>query len=228
MRVAVVAGTLGIALATKTALFQHLQAAGPLPSVSLTKPLQCFPLSLERWTGLETPLTDPRFLYGDDHLSRVYQSGDRRQGFQLWMAYSAKGADRGHHPEVCMRAAGMPEDPRGRKSLPAPGHSQPIQEYRFVRAGEGESLAGFYWYYTLDPPPAESASALQRAYQHFQHRPSSLTIEVFTRIMAEQDVVSAREFALAVDRAAQAILPPGAVRGSQRLPVFLINEGGVR
>jgi exosortase/archaeosortase family protein len=227
LRVAVVAGTVGIALAAKTALFQHLQAAGPLPSVHLTSPLQAFPFGLERWTGQEA-VTDPRFVYGDDHLSRVYQPGDHSQAFYLWMVYSATGEDRGHHPEVCMRAAGMPEDPRGRKSLPAPGHSQPIQEYRFGRAGEGEGLVGFYWYYTLEPPAAESASALQRAYQRCQRRPASLTIEVFTRVVAEQDVRVARDFVLAVDRAAQAFLPAGAVRGSRRLPVFLVNEGSVR
>ena len=228
MRVAIVAGTLGIALAAKTALFEHLQAAGPLPSVPLAGPLQAFPLNMQRWIGLDIPVTDPRFLYGDDHLSRVYQSVDRRQAFQLWMVYSAAGEDRGHHPEVCLRAAGMPEDPRGRNILPAPGYPQPIQEYRFGRAGEGESLAGFYWYYTLEPPPAESASSLQRTYQHCQRRPSSLTIEVFTRVVAEQDVQLARDFVLAVDHAVQTSLPAGAVRGSQRLPVFLINEGGVR
>ncbi len=225
MRVAVVAGTLGIALVAKTALFRHLQAAGPLPAVSLAKPLEAFPHSLERWTGVDA---DPPVIYGDDHLSRVYQSGDCRQGLQLWMAYSAAGEDRWHVPEVCMFGAGTPEDPRGRKSLPAPGYPQPIQEYRFVRAGEGEGVACFYWYYTLEPPPADSASALQRAYQRCQRRPSSLTIEIFMRVVAEQDVQIAREFALAVDRAVHANLPAGAVRGSQRLPVFLSNEGGVR
>ena len=231
MRVAIVAGSLGLALVAKTALFRHLQAAGPLPTVPLAKQLKDFPRSVERWTGVDA---DPRVVYGDDHLSRVYQSGDCRQGLQLWMAYSAAGEDRWHVPEVCMFGAGSPEDPRGRKFLPAPGYPQPIQEYRFVRAGEGEGVACFYWYYTLEPPPTrgtgcpESASALQQKYQRCQRRPSSLTIEIFMRVVAEQDVQIAREFVLAVDRALQASLPAGAVRGSQRLPVFLSNEGGVR
>jgi len=227
-RIAVVAGTLGIALAAQTAFFGYLQAAGPLPAVPLAQPLQAFPRALEQWHGSETPLSDARLLYGDDRLSRVYSSGNHRQGCRLWMVYSATGEDRGHHPEVCMRAAGMSENPRGRGALSAAGHPQPIQQYLFAHAGEGGGLLGFYWYYTLVPPRVETTSSLQRAYQQCQRRASSLTIEVFTPVVAEQDVEVARQFVRAVDRAIQSSLPPGAVRGSQRLPVFLVNEGGVQ
>ena len=227
-RVAVVAGTLGIALAAKTALFRHLEAAGPLPAVPLAKSLEAFPQVLGPWRGGDLPPADARLLYGDERLSRVYSHGNRKQGVRLWMVYSATGEDRGHHPEVCMRAAGMTENPRGRSVLPAAGHPQPIQQYLFGRPGEGEGLLGFYWHYTLAPPRDETTSPLQRAYRRCQHRPSSLTIEVFTPVVAEQDIEVARDFVRCVDRAIQTSLPPGAVRGSERLPVFLVNEGGVR
>ncbi|MGD0901147.1 MAG: exosortase-associated EpsI family protein, partial [Thermoguttaceae bacterium] len=138
VRVAVVAVTLGVALAAKTAFFQYLQAAGPLPAVPLTGPLQAFPQVLEPWHGSELPITDTRLLYGDDQLRRVYSHGNPKQQFQLWMVYSATGEDRGHHPEVCMRAAGMTENPRGRGTLSAAGHPQPIQQYLFGRPGTGE------------------------------------------------------------------------------------------
>jgi hypothetical protein len=227
-RVAVVLVILAVALGAKTALFAYLQAAGPLPSVPLAGPLQAFPLELQRWAGRDLPVTDPRVLYGDDHLCRLYCCGGRQQEFRLWMVYSAAGEDRGHHPEVCLRAAGMPEDPRGRATVPAEGHPQPIQQYRFGSAGGGAALCGFYWYYTLLPPRDDGASPWQRAYQQRQRRPSSLTIEVFTRAVAEQDLEAARDFVRAVDRAIQASLPSTAVRGSAPLPVLLVDEGGIR
>ena len=170
-RVAVVAGTLGIALAAKTALFRHLEAAGPLPAVPLAKSLEAFPQVLGPWRGGDLPPADARLLYGDERLSRVYSHGNRKQGVRLWMVYSATGEDRGHHPEVCMRAAGMTENPRGRSVLPAAGHPQPIQQYLFGRPGEGEGLLGFYWHYTLAPPRDETTSPLQRAYQQLPTPP---------------------------------------------------------
>ncbi len=227
IRVAVVAMSLGLLLAAKTALFGYLQAAGPLRPVALVRPLATFPWELGPWRGRDLA-TNPRFLYGDDHLSRVYGRRDRQQTFQLWMAYSAVGEDRGHHPEVCMMAAGLAEDPAGRALVPAEGHAEPIQQFRFGRVEEGKAVCGLYWHYTLAPPADDRASAIQRAYQRFQRRPSSLTIEVFSRAVAEKDVALRGSSRCAVDRAVQSSLPPGAVRGSARLPVLLLNEGGVK
>jgi len=219
---------LGIALAAKTALFGYLQAAGPLPSVPLSQPLAAFPTDLERWAGRDVPVSDPRIIYGDERLNRTYCGSDGQRPVWLWMVYSASGEDRGHHPEVCMRAAGMPEDPAGRAAVSAEGHPQAIQQYRFGRAGDGAGLLVFYWHYTLYPRRDEGAGSLQRAYQRCQLRPSSLTIEVFTRAVAAEDVAVAQEFVRDVDRAIQTFLPPGAARGSARLPVFLVNEGGMQ
>jgi hypothetical protein len=227
-RVALLTAILGVALAAQFALFGYLQAAGPLPSVALVKPLADFPLEVDSCSGSNLPITDSRVLYGDECVNRGYRCGDRKQNFQLWMVYSALGEDRGHHPEVCMRAAGMPEDPEGRAVVSAEGHSRPIQQYRFGRVGDGESLLIYYWHYTLNPPPDEQIGPLQRAYQQWQRRPSSLTIEVFTQSVANDDAEAAQQFVRAVDHAIQAFLPPGAARGSARLPVFLVAEGGVQ
>jgi hypothetical protein len=227
-RVALLVVILGVALAAQFALFGYLQAAGPLPSVALAKPLTAFPLQFDSYSGDNLPITDSRVLYGDEFVSRAYRCGDRKHDFWLWMVYSASGEDRGHHPEVCMHAAGMPEDPGGRAAVSAEGHSRPIQQYCFGRAGGGESLLVYYWHYTLTPSRDEQIGPLRRAYQQWQRRPSSLTIEVFTQSVANDDAEAAQQFVRAVDRAIQAFLPPGAARGSARLPVFLVTEGGVR
>ena len=225
-RVAIVLGILGAALAAQAGLYWHVQAAGPLPQMPPAQPLQEFPLDLGEWHGREAAVTDLRALYGDDHLNRKYGRADRQQTLWLWMVYSATGEDRGHHPEVCMRVAGKPELPGGRRALMLPGHDEPVQQFQFGRAEEGERLCGFYWYYTLWPPENDDITAWQRAYQRFQRRPSSLTIEVFTQAFTEEDIEFAQEFVSAVDGALQPYLPPGAVRGSKRLPVFVIQAGG--
>jgi hypothetical protein len=227
-RVIMVAVVLTVALAAKTALFGYLQSAGPLPTMTLGKPLVAFPRDFPQWAGRDLPITDPRTLIGDQRLSRVYFNREHKQQFRLWMVYSASGEDRGHHPEVCMRAAGIPEDPQGRAELSAAGDPQPIQQYRFGRTSDGEGLLGFYWYYTLFPPRNEDISPLQRGYQRCQRRPSSLTIEVFTPAEACEDVGDAQDFVRSVDHAIRAFLPPGAVRGSARLPVLLVNDSEVQ
>ncbi|MBN2577850.1 MAG: EpsI family protein [Pirellulales bacterium] len=227
-RVAILTGTLGVALAAKCALFGYLQAAGPLPAVPLLRPLQEFPTALGRWTSRDEPVTDPQLLDNDDRLSRVFFCRNHRQVFRVWMSYSGSGKDRGHNPEVCMRAGGMSENPRGRAAFSVAGHPEPIQQYLFGRQGEVGGVLVFYWYYTLTPPQDASSSPLQRAYQRCQRRASSLTVEVFSPMAAEQDVASAREFVCLLDQSLQALLPRGVVRGSKRMPVFLINEGGPR
>lgn len=209
------AGTVG-----QVALVRHIQSAGEVPVVPLEHPLIDLPLTVGDWTGREEPV-EAKLRYGDDHLKRTYVHSSGRHGVALWMAYSSKGKDRGHHPEVCMAVAGLPEDEAVRQTLEVPGHEQPVQQYRFGHAGQRQWV--FYWHYTLAPPPQKGLDWLQTWRRQLTHHPGSLTVEVFGPEQVEGDVEAARDFVQKIDAALQRHLPPGAVRGSSREPVIMTN-----
>jgi hypothetical protein len=163
-------------------------------------------------------------LFGDQYVRRVYHHKQRRQSVSLWIVYSRAGEDRGHHPEVCMRVAGLPEDPTERGTFDVPGHRVPVQQYRFGMPGARQWV--FYWYYTMPPPRGPEVTELQRFYQRLHRRPSSVTLEVFAPETSSDDGEYARQFVKLVDAAMQAHLGPTAVRGSQRLPVTVLGEEG--
>jgi hypothetical protein len=137
------------------------------------------------------------------------------------MVYSRSGVDRNHHPEVCMAVTGKPEDKTARQTCPVDGPGDPVQQYRFGRAGDRQWV--FYWHYTIMPPPNESLTAVQRLYQRLRRRPSSVSIEVFAPENSAEDAESAREFVRLVDAAVRDVVGPTAVRSSQRLPVTLVD-----
>lgn len=199
----------------------HVQAPGPLPDVALAKVLADLPLQLGDWQGADRPIDDPKTLYADEHLQRVYVHSQTRQAVLVWGAYSKLGVDRGHHPEVCMAVAGRAEDPTQRAAFAAPGHAAPIQQYRFGVPGDRQWV--FYWHYTLMPPKGAKITELQRFYQRLHRRPSSVTLEVFAPEATAADGPQAKEFALLLDAALQAHLGPTAIRGSHRMPVTVIQ-----
>lgn len=219
-RIAIAGVLLAAGLAGKIALSRHVEAAGELPRVPLAKPLAELPPQLGDWQGRDQEIED-NLRYGDDHLQRVYVHPGRRQMLSVWMAYSGVGTDRGHHPEVCMAVAGKPEDRDVRRTFDCPGHPQPIQQYRFGRAGDRQWV--FYWHYTLPPPPGGEVDAVQRLYQRMRRRPSSITIEVFAPEQSADDVEAAQEFVRLLDAALQEHLGPTARRGSQRTPVTYVE-----
>lgn len=199
----------------------HVQAPGPLPSVALQQSLESLPRQLGDWEGTDRPVTDPRSLYADQHLQRLYVNTKSQQSLLVWIAYSEQGEDRGHHPEVCMAVAGRPEDPSARAAINVPGHAAPIQQYRFGTAGERQWV--FYWHYTLVPRKTTETTELQRFYQRLHRRPSSVTLEVFAPERVNSDADGAREFVALLDKAIQPHLGDTAVRGSQRLPVTVLR-----
>jgi hypothetical protein len=199
----------------------HVQAPGPLLVTELVKPLAELPLQLGDWKGSDRPITDEKTLYADQHLQRLYVNVRTQQSVLVWLAYSRDGEDRGHHPEVCMAVAGRPEDASERQTFPAPGHIAPIQQYRFGTPGDRQWV--YYWHYTLTPPKTAETTELQRFYQRLHRRPSSITLEVFAPESRPTDGEHAREFALLLDEAIQSHLVPTATRGSQRLPVTVIQ-----
>ena len=212
---------LGAGVAGQEKLHHHLEAGGPLAVVPLVKPLAELPMQLGDWQGSDQPIDDPRLQYADEHLQRTYVHVQRRQAVKLWIAYSRTGADRGHHPEICMAVAGQPEDPAARRTLELPGGSAPVQQYRFGRPGSHQLV--FYWHYTLPPPANSGLDALQRFYQRLRQRPASATIEVFAPEQSPDDQRYAAEFAGLVDEAVRSHLGPTAVRGSRRVPVTYVE-----
>jgi hypothetical protein len=210
---------LGTGWAGQRALWRHLDAAGPMAVVRLTRPLAELPVELGGWRVTDRPLADAKALEGDEDLQRTYRHVGRRQAIQVGIVYSAAGLDRGHHPEVCMSVAGQPEDPSARRPLPLPGYRAPVQQYRFGHPGTYQLV--YYWYYTM-PPPRQDLDPLQRTYQRLQHHPASVTVQVFAPELSADDGDYARQFVGLLDAALQKHLPATAERGSRRVPVTVI------
>lgn len=209
------------AAAGKWWLERRLEAAGPLPVVPLKKPLTELPMRLGDWQGVDQEVSDPSFLYADEHLQRTYYHTGSGQTLSLWLVYSARGADRGHHPEVCMNVAGKPEDTPARRTCSLEGPGAPAQQYRFGRPGDYQWV--FYWHYTMLPPVGKDVDELQRLYQRLRDRPSSLTAEVFAPEVGAEDGEAAQEFVRLVDQALRDHVGAEAVRGSQRSPVVVVE-----
>lgn len=203
---------------------RYLEAAGPLAEVALARPLARLPLALDEWRGVDEPIDDRRLLYADEHVQRTYRHTQRAQALSVWLVYSREGADRGHHPEVCMRVAGKPEDARARREFRVDELGAPIQQYRYGRPGDCQWV--FYWYYTLPPPDDPRTDRLQRLYQRLHKRPSSVTLEVFAPERSPDDVRYVEDFVRRLDETVRPHLGPTAVRGSRRLPVTVIEGEG--
>lgn len=199
---------------------RHLEAAAPALPTSLLQPLAALPLTLGDWRGQNEVIADPRYLYADEHLQRIYVHLKTKQVVTVWGVFSSTGADRGHHPEVCLAVAGQAEDESVRTTLDVPGHVQPVQQYRFVAGGRGQGVC--YWYYTLPAPRDERLDATQAAYRKLHVRPASLTLEVFAPENGPRDGEAAREFVQLLDAAVQPLVGPTAERGSRRLPVTVV------
>lgn len=222
-RILYILGILAMGGAGFFAFTVYLEAAGSLPTVYLNQPLANVPRGLGDWVGKDLQ-ADEDALYGDDHLYRAYTNTRTDQQITVWMIYSTVGKDRGHHPDVCMTVAGKQEDESLRQTFPVDGHPEPVQQYRFIDA-EGSQWV-FYWHYTMLPPENATISTMQRRYQRRHKRPSSLTIEVFApeRLEVEGDVEGAREFVKLLDAEIQSFVGSNAVRGSKRIPVWVVDQ----
>lgn len=200
-------------------MLRHLGGVEAAPAVALACPLESLPKELGDWHGTDLPITDERMRYGDQHLQRAYQHADGNQTLSLWCVYSGQGNDRSHHPEVCMAVHGLPEDVQARTTFDIDAQTAPVRQYRFGAPGRGCHV--FYWHYTLEPPRDESLDAMQRLYQRFRSRPSSITLTVYAWEHSAEDLSSVQSFVRLVDAAMQSHVGPGAIRGSNRLPVVL-------
>jgi hypothetical protein len=219
-RAILVVAVLAVGLAVQFALRWHAEAAGALPRIPLAKRLEQLPTELGDWKGVDQEIKE-QFQFGDEHLQRTYYHTKRRQYLTVWIVYSGTGADRGHHPEVCMMVAGKPEDRQARRTCELDSAGVPAQQYRFGTPGSFETV--YYWYYTLVPPQSPEVDAFQRLYQRLSFRPASVTIEIFAPELDTEDARYASEFAKLLDRHFQQHLGPTAVRGNQRSPVVVVR-----
>ena len=218
-RLAIVLVVVVAALATQGALMAHLEQASVVIPGKLTKSLSQFPLSIGNWIGVDQPIEE-NLKYGDDHLQRVYRDYQTGQQLILWMIYSEIAKDREHHPEVCMKARGLPEVVAARAVVEAPGHAKPVQQYCFGYEGEQQQFV-YYWHYRLRSKNTEQLNLLQQTYRSSRHPPASVTIEIFAPRQNEKDVAAAEAFMLAVDAEMQSFVGPAALRGNDRKPVSL-------
>lgn len=199
---------------------RHLDAAIPEAGrATASIGLSALPLAFDGWQGQDRPIDNPDWLYADEHLHRVYRREGTDETATVWIAYSATAKDRQHHPQVCMAVAGKAEDPRARSELQA-DDGAPIQRYRFGTTGDASTV--YYWHYTLPTPDADSLDRFQKLYRLLNHKPRSVTVEIFDRAGAGQGDDALDAFALELERQMRDIVGAEAIRGSSRVPVKVI------
>lgn len=209
---------LAAAIAGQQMLRGHLAKVRRVPATPLQHSLADIPMRLGQWVGSDLPI-DPANRYGDEHVYRTYRHLETGNSVTVWVAYSESGADRFHHPEVCMAVAGNQEDRNVRQTLAVPGEGAAIQRYRFQ--GPSGSQWIFYWHYTLPSDSGYELDAMQQLYQRLHRRASSITVEVFAPSRSAADARSAEEFIPLLDAVVHRHAGTGATRGSERLPVVV-------
>jgi hypothetical protein len=144
----------------------------------------------------------------------------------LYVVYSRIGADRKHHPEVCLReVGGAPEVAAARQILYVDAARQrSVQRFQF-RTGVARLVTVYYWHYTFPRIPPEGQSLLQQLHQRLGRWPPSITVQVATTGGARQRAVVEETFLPAVDAALrQGVLPANARMACDRLPIRAVRE----
>ena len=215
--------SLGVAACCQSACERHVNAAGPPSASPLYNTLASLPMELGAWRGEDLPIRDPNWKYADEHFQRVYRHAGSGKAIWVWAAYSATGADRGHHPEICQAVAGKREDTSARSVVELTGDGAAAQEYRFYDEAQAQRV--LYWHYTLQSPQDDATDILQRAYRRFRFRPASVTIEMAAADNAAEDQDALRHFAVLLDATIRGqIVGPFAIRGSRRTPVVIVQQ----
>lgn len=230
LQVGVVLAALGI---LQSAVQWHLGASAESAYPGLRLPLDQLPLRLPSetspaWAGEDS--ANPEVLrrrvpFADQLLSRTYFSAGGDSAVHLYAVYSHSGADREHHPEICIRDVGGAREDRqfrGVVHLDA-GQRRTAQRFRF-QTGIGRFTTVYYWHYTLDPAPVAGQSLLQALHERLSRRAPSITVQVATDAAPETLGDLEQSFLAAVDRTmVERILPPTARIGCERLPIRLVD-----
>jgi exosortase len=218
-RMATITGVLTLLAVSQWLLVWHVRNVNAANQEYLRAPLADLATSLGDWSGSDRPITNPEWLYADQHLNREYHEASSGQSAALWLAYSASGTDRKHHPEICQSVAGKTEDLRFHQTLDLKDGAGPIQQFRFLGISESERV--LYWHYTFPTAAQSDWTWVQQIYFRTHFRPASVTVEVTA---PENGPVQLTEFARRLDIALRhEIVGPSAKRGSERLQVTLIS-----
>lgn len=233
----VASGLLAVGLLAQGLLWLHLRDDPGVAFPEMPAALADFPQRLggtrdePRWIGHDDPtnhLLAPKLHFADSFINRVYEAGDGSLAFGLYAVYSRRGADREHHPEVCMRdAGGAVELTRDRALVPlAAGAASRAQRFTF-RPGGGTPLTIYYWHYTFAPlPNTQPRSWLQQLHQQHRQRPPSLTVQVTAALAGPLQRQRVEEDLLPTLHAVwQQQLPAGVRVGHDRLPIRFIRPG---
>ena len=228
VRLAVLTAVLATAAVLDGALHRAMAAPGRITTIAMQRPLAALPTELGEWLGVDTPVENSAFLYGDEHLNRVYRHRRTGQTLTVWMIYTTDGRDRSHHPEVCMRSIGCAEELDQRSALPLEGHPQPAQRFYFRNSSGRAGQWVYYWYYVFrEAAPDQPPTAWQRLVEKGGRMRSGMTVEIFAPQLTDGDAARTDDFTRQLDHALQTHLPNGAVRGSLRGSFLIVGDGRI-
>jgi hypothetical protein len=192
-----------------------LEGASRPERPSLRRPLASLPREIGDWVGVDLPV-DPevvRRAQTTEYLSREYESRTRPgRKLNLWVNFSINGTNLRHTPEICLPSGGAEKIESSTRVFDIPaGHGPPVRVSRLgYTQGELVKHVGF-WYYIFGEGrlenyvrnlPITSQSSHGRA-----TRGSSMTVELFYPGEQDQDGAALREFAEALIRELDPILP---------------------
>ncbi len=202
---------------------------GTVPTIRLARPLAEFPQELGEWVGIDTPVARREFLYGEEHLHRVYRHRVSGQTLTLWMVYTDDGRDRGHHPEVCMRAIGHAEAREQRQSVAVPGAGAPVERFFFRRPNGQSGQWVYHWYYVFrDAFDVQTSPSLwQQMQRNLRFQRSGLSVEVFAPKLSDADRDAADELVRRVAEHLEQHVPPTADRRTVRGEYLIVGGGRV-
>ena len=202
---------------------------GTVPTIRLAKPLAEFPQELGEWIGIDTPVGRREFLYGEEHLHRVYRHRVSGQTLTLWMVYTDDGRDRGHHPEVCMRAIGHAEAREQRQSVAVAGAGAPVERFFFRRPNGQSGQWVYHWYYVFhDAFDVQTSPSLwQQLQRNLRFHRSGLSVEVFAPKLSDTDGDAADELVRRVAEHVAQHVPPTADRRTVRGDYLIVGGGRV-
>ena len=226
-RIAALAVLLACGVAANAAEQHWVVELGHVPPIRLARPLAEFPSELGDWVGVETPVARREFLYGEEHLHRVYRQRETGQTVTLWMVYTDDGRDRAHYPEVCLRTIGHTEERDQRQSVAVPGPGEPVKRYYFRRPSGQAGQWVYHWHYLFRDQFDLLASPhwWQRLQRSLRFHRSGLSVEVFAPKFSEVDREAADEFVRRVAEQLPEFVPETALRHTTR-GNYLILGGG--
>jgi hypothetical protein len=230
---------LGAGLLAQWALLAHLAPANPEAYPHLTRPLVELPLTFSgmdreketdlTWVGIDRPdlekLRQILPFHADDLLSRVYRLRNTDLVGSVYIVHSRTGADRHHHPEICIReVTGAPEDLGARRTFGLEGDpKRPVQRFRF-KTGTQQFTTVYYWHYTFTPPREATRYPLQQIHLRLGYPAPSLTVQVATSAELERLEPLEQSFLPMLDASLSSYHLPPVRMACDRMPITLIRH----